>query len=151
MVEACPWKKPAERYTSAAALAADLQRFLEGRPVQARPVGWLEKAVKWVRRNPALTACVASALVALAVTVFFTVRAYQEGMLREKETRENEERLQAEKRQNAIDKALTAATGGDPQAAEQAIAEAERLGRLTGTGADALRGQVGACITAGSK
>ncbi|HEY7157404.1 MAG TPA: WD40 repeat domain-containing protein, partial [Gemmataceae bacterium] len=57
-------KEPQERYSSAEALADDLTRWLEGEPIQARPVGVGERLVKWARRRPA----VALLLAALAVT-----------------------------------------------------------------------------------
>src|SRR6516165_10572134 len=48
----CLQKDPRRRYASAQDLADDLERFLAGKPVRARPVGMPEKTLKWVGRNP---------------------------------------------------------------------------------------------------
>lgn len=61
----CLRKSPWRRYSDAAALADDLQRFLNHRPIRARPVGVVERTAKWMRRRPAL-----AALIVVAVTGF---------------------------------------------------------------------------------
>jgi WD40 repeat protein len=48
----CLQKDPRRRFASAQELADDLERFLAGKPVRARPIAMPEKALKWVRRNP---------------------------------------------------------------------------------------------------
>jgi WD40 repeat protein len=61
----CLAKKPQERYPDCQALADDLRRWQEGEPIRARPVGRLERAGKWVRRNPVVAALTAAVAVAL--------------------------------------------------------------------------------------
>lgn len=72
----CLQKIPSTRYSSAESFAADLERWLEGRPIQARPVGLLGTAVRWTRRHPALATVSALLLVTLmGVAVVASVAA----------------------------------------------------------------------------
>ena len=48
----CLSKSPLSRYHSADALQAELNRFCEGKPIQARPLSRTETTLKWVKRNP---------------------------------------------------------------------------------------------------
>ncbi len=70
----CMEKNPARRYDSARALAEDLDRWLEGDPIEARPAGWTYRAGKRLRKNRALAIVAAVALIALAAAGFEVVR-----------------------------------------------------------------------------
>ncbi len=53
-------KEPASRYQTAGALADDLNHWLRGEPIEARPVTRLERSVRWCRRNPITSGLVAT-------------------------------------------------------------------------------------------
>jgi serine/threonine protein kinase/tetratricopeptide (TPR) repeat protein len=63
-------KDPACRYQTMGELASDLRRFLEFKPVRARPVGLARRGLRTVRRNPSLAAALGlTALVAVGVPI----------------------------------------------------------------------------------
>jgi eukaryotic-like serine/threonine-protein kinase len=76
----CLEKEAAKRYGSAQALADDLQRWLRGEPIEARPVGRGARAVRWARRHPGAAALVGVsglalfAVVAAGVGLFYNAR-----------------------------------------------------------------------------
>ncbi len=100
-------KDPARRYASAAALAEDLQRFLDDRPIKARPTGVMEVALKWVKRRPAVAALLGLvAMVALAGLGAFAWQ-YAEA-LRENQNAREQARLkdaEAKLKENALKEA----------------------------------------------
>lgn len=64
----CLRKEPGKRYAGAQELADDLNRFLEGKPISARPVGAAERAALWAKRRP-----VAAALGGVSVLAFTAI------------------------------------------------------------------------------
>jgi WD40 repeat protein len=77
-------REPGRRYQSAAELAADLQRFVAGEPIQARRVGTLRRAALWAKRRPTAAALLlvsgvaALALVGVAVALLYSAELGRE-------------------------------------------------------------------------
>jgi len=69
----CMTKEPAGRYQTAAELAEDIGRFLEGRPVTARPVTAMRRAFAWLRRNRAIAATATLGVVGVTATLLWTL------------------------------------------------------------------------------
>jgi serine/threonine protein kinase len=71
IVQKCLRPRPKDRYPSIDLLAADIQRYLAGRPVLARPQTTLYWLSKFVRRNRAAVTASLLVLVALLATVAY--------------------------------------------------------------------------------
>ncbi|MEZ6184649.1 MAG: serine/threonine-protein kinase [Planctomycetota bacterium] len=162
----CLEKDPAERYPTAAEVADDLTRYLEDRPILARPPSLADRGRKWLRRNRTL-ATVSASLLALAgavlVTgaVWFSVRLQAaltdaEGQAARAEaeaTRANAEaeraNAQAERAQEAEHKATLRAFAANESArvsletlSKLAFELREELDRIPGPGARALEARI---------
>lgn len=69
-------RDPADRYSTVAALADDLQRFINDEPIQARRVSKRERLIRWSRHNKGLSASLAAvALLVLFIAVGSTISA----------------------------------------------------------------------------
>jgi serine/threonine protein kinase/WD40 repeat protein/tetratricopeptide (TPR) repeat protein len=125
----CLRKEPAQRYASALALADELRRFLEGRPILARPSTVLEQFWRWCRRNPlpAATSIAASAailLLAIGATVAAVTFRDQRDQIGRQRDQINQDLIQI--RQAEIN------TRENLFAARTTQARAERLSRSMG-------------------
>src|SRR5262249_31523933 len=121
-------KDPARRYQTAGEMAEDLRRFANRFAIAARRAGPLVRLRKWVQRRPAMAATRAGAVLLAVAAGFFAYLAHRAELRRAADKDQYEQQLQAERRQNALEKALLAAMSGDFEAAEDAIGEAEIQG-----------------------
>ena len=89
----CMQKDPHRRYATAQQVAEDLRRFVDGKPILRRPVGSVERAWRWCKRNPSMATTGLSltlVLVLLAVAGPL-VAIYQSSLRKEADTaRQNE-------------------------------------------------------------
>jgi serine/threonine-protein kinase len=101
----CLRKEPTRRYGSAAELADDLGRFLDGEPIRARPVGRAERLARWIKRHPTWAALLASSLL---VVVLGTVSLFVFQQLQNEQARQAD---RADYLRDEVDAALTEAEG----------------------------------------
>ncbi|MEZ6117235.1 MAG: serine/threonine-protein kinase [Pirellulaceae bacterium] len=64
----CLEKTPAARYPNASDLRDDLIRYLDGKPIAARPVGVVGQGIRWIKRNPVVAILVAAILLLICVS-----------------------------------------------------------------------------------
>jgi WD40 repeat protein/tetratricopeptide (TPR) repeat protein len=125
----CLEKEPGRRYSSAEALASDLERWLVGEPVVARPVGALERGWRWCRRNPVVAGLSAAVLLLLVtVAVGASFRAWEAGQAARRDQRAAEEARQAAERERAAhDEAVQQQRKAEALAAQQFVHSGTRL------------------------
>jgi tetratricopeptide (TPR) repeat protein/predicted Ser/Thr protein kinase len=136
----CLHKEPHRRYRTAYELAEDLRRFLDGQPIQARPVAALDKVVRWTRRNPLaaglLVATSAIFLGATALALALANRAEEQRVIAELHAeRANRARLAEQMLREDAERLAAAETAARQQAERSAAAEKkahEDADRMTG-------------------
>jgi WD40 repeat protein/tRNA A-37 threonylcarbamoyl transferase component Bud32 len=96
----CLRKEPEKRYDSAAALADDLERWLRGEPIRARPVGRTERLWRWCKRNPvvALSGAVAAMALVFAAALTWRYLAEENARVQEENVRKQREQTEARER-----------------------------------------------------
>jgi WD40 repeat protein len=97
----CLRKEPSRRYDSAQEMADELQRYLRGEPVRARPLGAFGRAWRWARRNPGIaTLATIISLLLTALAIGGTLSAWRiasdRDRLAELKDKEHKARLEAE-------------------------------------------------------
>ncbi len=96
----CLEKEPARRYATAMEVANELGRFLNHEPIWARPVGRIERTVRWCRRRPGLAAST------FAVALLGLIGAFGWTVAREKAQGEKRARAKTQAVLGASDQVL---------------------------------------------
>ena len=99
----CLDKRPSKRYVSASGIAQDLQRYVNGEPVLARPTGPIERTWRWCKRNPGLSiSSMVAGVLLLSVAIGGPLAAIEQSRLknvaRENESEALQQRILAERK-----------------------------------------------------
>lgn len=126
-------KESSARYQSCQELAGDLQRFLNGEPILARPIGRVEKSWRWCRRNPriaipsslAMMFVVSTAIVSLwawaTTSAQAAIIAEQRDEAREQRDEANKQRVIAENQRTIANQQSLLAQENEELARKQAL------------------------------
>lgn len=133
----CLQKSKARRYLSAETLARDLDHFLAGEPIEARPVGAAERLWRWCKRNPGIAALTATVFALLAaVAISSSVLAYRIDQEKNQTEQERQSALAAQ--------ALAQKNEGlAQQNADKAVEQGGLALRALGTLIDKVETQIG--------
>lgn len=128
----CLEKDRRRRYESAGALAADVECFLHGEPIIARPVGSFERAAKWARRNRKLAALSAAlVIVLLLATIISGSFAISENAAKREAV--NARKAESEQKNLALKRESEAKTARHQEAEQRRLAEQREAEALWNT------------------
>jgi hypothetical protein len=147
----CLEKEPRNRYTDTRALAEDLRRHLDGRPIVARPISRPAQAWRWCRRNPWLATMGAAIVLLLlvvaagaSVAAWFLDEARREALELRTRAQSNEGAAQEQLRRSLVDHAAAEIRGNTPGRRARAL---ELLARAASYGPDLkARNEAIACL-----
>jgi WD40 repeat protein/serine/threonine protein kinase len=129
----CLRKEPEGRYGSAESLAEDLERWLEGEPILARPVAPWERLWLWSRRKPAVASLAAAvAVLVVATAVVSTLMSFRIAAARDSARQQAEENRQRLVRLNVAN-GVQLLEAGDYVSALPWLGEALRLDSARGS------------------
>lgn len=121
----CLEKSPLDRYQSAAELGKDLSCFINGLPIAARPIGYLEHAWRWTKRKPILAGLIATiGMLLVALVVVPSILAIQ---LRQALVDADEKKSQALQSQRLAETRSEEANRSRTEAVQAAIQSQSRL------------------------
>ncbi len=130
-------KDPRQRYTTASAFADDVRRYLDGRPVQARPDSWSYRAGKFIARNRLPVGAGAAVLAALVGG--FAVAMWQADMARNEAGRADREAVAAREEKSRADAEAARARNESRRADDEAQAARAEAARADAEAAAALQ------------
>ena len=110
----CLEKDRHRRYASAQDLADELQRFINGEPILARPISRPARAWRWCRRNPVIASLSALVVVSLiagtVISTYFAIEAHNRavGEAAQRQEAERQTEVAKEERSRADDEAAEA-------------------------------------------
>jgi WD40 repeat protein/serine/threonine protein kinase/tetratricopeptide (TPR) repeat protein len=123
---------PAHRYPNAGEMAADLRRFMDDKPIQARPVSDLEKLWRWCRRNPTPAVLTGLLLLSLLLGILGVTWKWREAEQRRAEAEDEKgkasraEREKSMQRDEAVDARNVAQRGLASVMLDRGVALAEQ-------------------------
>jgi WD40 repeat protein len=143
----CLQKDPRKRYSNAEALAEELQRFLNGEPIQARSISWGERCVKWAERRPAVAGLAAAVVLLTMVSIGLVTWKWRQALVAEQmankalgEVLDRESQLEQQK-----NLATTAAQLATAKAAEAGQAQRDAEAEKENTKKQLLRAETVLC------
>jgi WD40 repeat protein len=140
----CLHREPKRRYQSAADLADDLRRYLDGRPVRARRVGAPERLRRWARRRPLVAGLSAAVLLLVLATAASLLAGYRNTAVARHEAEVQRDEARTHLRAALLAQAAATRQGTEPGRRREALRALRQAAGL-GPGPD-LRAEYLRCL-----